>query len=359
MSLSLGWLQQLKRAWTIPEVIVERCVHSRCEVASCTRCVQACPHEAWLLDDTSLKIDTARCDGCGLCVAACTEAALGQTLLPALWLLEGRKTLLFACEFSEEGINGDGVVPCLHAVTSSLLLEHYRAGYQQVLSSRGKCETCPRYGGRDLFRERLTQLNKLLASRGVATMRHAEGKSPPAPLLQRGEQESVLTRRRFFQQAVTFMVEKGMERVEASSPKTAVPLPWAIQLPAVTVGQQALFPFVPKLDVASCNGCDTCVQLCPHQALQLEKHEDGRALAYRIQAERCTGCGICADVCERDAVKVRQMEDCVGSGEILLVQATCKACGSRFHYPVDGNALRQYCRICSHTNHYRQLFQVY
>ena len=237
MSLSLGWLQQLKREWTIPEVIAERCVHSHCEVASCTRCVDACPHEAWLLDDASLKIDTARCDGCGLCVAACTESALvGRT--PAV-------------------------------------------------------EVTP-----------------------------------------------VINPRQFLRKPLTLSAEQSM----------AAP----VALPPI--------PLIPTFSVENCNGCDACVQLCPHQALQLAKHEDGQALAYQVQAERCTGCGICVDVCERDAVTVRQMER-MDSAEILLEipleQARCKACGSHFHYPVDGDTVRQYCQICAHTNHHRQLFQVY
>lgn len=233
MGLARSWLERLQQEWVLPEVIPERCVHSLCEVASCSRCVDACPHGAWLLDDASLQLDTGRCNGCGLCVAACTESALvGQ----------------------------------------------------------------------------------------VAVV-----KAEPA-----------VNRRQFLRQTILFSVEKSLE-------------------------PQAVLPtrsFVPVLAAAYCNGCDACVQLCPHQALQLDKREDGQAVAYRIQAERCTGCGICEDVCEREAVEVRQMRH-VDSEEIPLVQASCKACGSRFHYPADGNAVRQYCQICAHTNHHRQLFQVY
>lgn len=235
MSLSLGWLQQLKREWVIPEIIAERCVHSLCEVASCTRCVDACPQEAWILDDASLKIDTSRCDGCGLCVTACTESAL-------------------------------------------------------------------------------------------------VGNAPVVKV------EPVINRRQFLRKALTFSTE------QISVPPVALPS----------------IPYRPTFTVENCNGCDACVRLCPHRALQLEKHENGRALAYRIQAERCTGCGICVDVCERDAIEVKQIMASVNSEEILLVQATCKACGSRFHYPDEGaTAARPYCRICAQTNHHRQLFQVY
>ncbi|EIJ36712.1 ATP-binding protein [Thiothrix nivea] len=369
MGLRTGWFQQLKRDWVIPEIIPERCVHARCEVAECTRCVDVCPRDAWILDDDSLQIDTGLCDGCGLCVAACTESALGQPLLPAARLLEGRKTLLFACEMLGEGYTGDGVVPCLHALDASLLLEHYRAGYRQVLSCRGNCETCPRYGGGDPFREQLALLNVLLASRDAPTIRHAQvlpmewverRKSPPAPLLQRGGKEGEVSRRQFLRQAITFAVEKGLEQSGASTPEPDDSLPWPATLPTPSedAPHQAIFPFVPVMEATSCNGCDACVQLCPHQALQLEKTENGLALAYRIQADHCTGCLVCENACDQQAIHIKPMGQ-VKNDRVELIQASCKACGCTFHYPVSDNAVRQYCRICAQTNHHRQLFQVY
>ena len=62
----------------VPQAIPGRCVHERVEVGSCQRCVDACPLDAWVLDDAELALDTGRCDGCGLCVAHCPEGALSQ-----------------------------------------------------------------------------------------------------------------------------------------------------------------------------------------------------------------------------------------------------------------------------------------
>lgn len=369
MALATGWLRRLQQEWVIPEITPERCVHSRCEVAECTRCVDACPRDAWVLSDDSLQIDMERCDGCGLCVAACTESALEQALLPALRTHEGRATLLFACEALGEGYAGEGVVPCLHAITASQLLEHYRDGYRQVLSCRGECGNCPRHRGGDPFREEMARLNRLLASRGAALVRHAEltpvlwelrRKSPSVPLLQREKKEiSPVGRRQFFQRAITFVVEKGMEQAGVGTAETPS-LPWPATLPAADTEARGgvLYPFVPEMDAVRCNGCDACVQLCPHQALQLEKADDGQALAYQIQADHCTGCGVCEDACDQNAIKIRPMA-LVGNGQITLRQARCKACGCQFHYPDTDNRPQHYCRICAQTNHHRQLFQVY
>lgn len=368
MGLRTGWFKQLAQEWVIPEITPERCVHSQCEVAECTRCVDACPRDAWILDEDSLQIDTERCDGCGLCVAACTESALGQSLLPAMRLLDSKKTLLFACEANGEGYTGEGVIPCLHALDASLLLEHYLAGYQQVLSCRGNCETCPRHGGGDPFREQLIRLNLLLASRGAATVRHAQlsaqaweehKKLSQVAYLQTGKAEAT-TRRQFLHQAISFAVEKGLKQAETTPSDPKVSLPWPTTLPAPPEGMadKVLYPFVPVLEPTLCNGCDACVQLCPHQALQLEKTEAGQARAYRIQADHCTGCNICKDACDQQAIQIELMS-WFKDEQVKLVTANCKACGCQFHYPVSDNTVQQHCRICAHTNHHRNLFQVY
>lgn len=362
----MSWLTELKHALMIPEIIAERCVHTQCETASCVRCVEACPQDAWLLDDESLKINVERCDGCGLCVAACTESALGQTLLPALRTLDEKGTLLFACERVWEEATGEGVVPCLHSVSSSLLLEYYRNGYRQILSCRSNCETCPRYGGGDPFREQLARLNTLLANRSVPTIRHAQltaveweekRKSLPTFSPQSNQETTTASRRQFLRKAMTLAVEKSINGATAIASEDDQPWPSKLPTGRNEFGKD-IYPFVPELDINRCNGCDACVQLCPHGALQLLKQEeDTEALAYHIQAERCTGCGICDDVCDQQAIHIRTME----SQTLLalpLVEASCKACGSRFHYP-HNQTPQAYCRICSHTNHHRNLFQVY
>ena len=66
----------LDQALVLPEILAERCVHSRLETASCQACVDSCPQGAWVLDDASLGINTETCDGCGLCAAACPQAAI-------------------------------------------------------------------------------------------------------------------------------------------------------------------------------------------------------------------------------------------------------------------------------------------
>lgn len=364
MALKPGWFQQLRQEWTIPEVIPERCVHSRCEVSTCTCCVDSCPRDAWVLDDDSLKIDTHACDGCGLCVGACPESALATDLAPALRLLEDKKTLLLACEVIAGGKSTVGVIPCLHAINMAQLLGYWREGYIQILSSREHCQTCPRYPKTDLFREQVARLNSLLASRSQATLRHAELNfeiwshyRKTMPLVQAEVVEPV-ARREFLRKAITLATESTLNPLDGSGSSSDALDPWPSQLPEADATLDAIFPYVPQLDALRCNGCNACVRLCPHEALQLEQDPDSKqAIAYHILAERCTGCGLCEDACDRNAVAVKSMQQ-QDQYVVSLTANQCKACGAAFHYPT-GQVEQAYCRICAQTNHHRNLFQVY
>lgn len=256
--MGLHWFKRLRQEWTIPEVIPEHCVHSRCEVAECARCVDICPRHAWLLDDESLRIDTSLCDGCGLCITACPEAALQP----------------------------------------------------------GMSQTC---------------------QQPIST-------KPDGALI---------NRRQFFRQALALGVET-VDEISQSASDSNTSRPWPAA-PAQDAAQ-TLFPFVPILKAAACNGCDVCVQLCLHHAICLQTSDAGQT-TYTILPEHCTGCGICENACDQQAIQIQQMQT-RQQDNIPLTTARCKACGSPFHYPAADEADRPYCRICAKTNHHRLLFQV-
>ncbi|PID48413.1 MAG: 4Fe-4S ferredoxin [Proteobacteria bacterium] len=386
MSSASAWWQQLRQEWLIPEVAAARCVHTQCEIAECVRCVDICPQDAWILQDDSLSIQTDVCDGCGLCGAACTEAALDTPMQASCHKLEGRSTLLFACEANAKGHHGAGVVPCLHALSSRRLMSYYQQGFQQIISCRGVCEQCPRYTGKDLFRERLHELNQLLVSRQAAVLRHATvgaarwwhyrqnlpkvnvspsfTQSSVTPVDFTQSEPTVEERRGFLGVAVkltastAFQVQQALDIASEDQNKPVTP--WAAQLPQADAS--VLWPFVPVLDEERCNACDACVRLCPHDALTLDTVEalegmNVSSLAYCIHPELCTGCELCVDSCDVQAVSLHKLQTQVQK-VLPLYQARCKACGTDFHYPAQDGVQPVYCRICAKTNHHRNLFQV-
>ncbi len=369
MSLSRQWINALANEWIIPEVIPERCVHTQCEVSTCTRCVDSCPRQAWILDDSGLHINTTLCDGCGLCVAACTESALEQTLQPAQRLLAGSKMLLFACERIGEGCTGEGVVPCLHSISASLLIECYTAGFEQIYVSRGSCETCSRQREQAFtLQQSLHTLNQLLANRQAPSITWKEipfaewdlqrKQLKPCTLPSVDSPVTKSNRRNFLRQAITFALEKSLEAKTTGELKPEKLTPWPNKLPHAAEIDSVLYAFAIHIDTVRCNGCNACAQLCPHQAIQLVKDAKGRAIAYELTADNCTGCTLCEDACDQQAVQIHPLH-IQPQTSIQLVTQRCKACGNPFHYPVDANLkARAYCRICAQTNHHRQLYQI-
>lgn len=52
-----------------------------------------------------------------------------------------------------------------------------------------------------------------------------------------------------------------------------------------------------SIDINKCDGCDTCVDTCPVQAISGERYK-----LHSIDPNLCTSCGLCADFCENNAI---------------------------------------------------------
>lgn len=336
----------------LPEVVAERCVHRLVEKASCRACVDACPRDAWILDEEMLGIDTDRCDGCDLCVPACPQGAIQGRYVPAL--NAGGGEAFIACENAGVEAPGDGLIPCLHALGTADLLRLRKGGACVLVTCCGDCESCDRGGARRLA-QRLEEAGRLLASRGIGSLKHRSLKARDWETAIRRARGLAgprrLDRRAFLRNAIKVPEEYLKAASDGSSTGFR---PTGMWLDGGSV--HALFPFVPEIDPARCNGCDACLQLCPQEAIRLDQQGPGSP-AFLIDAERCSGCGICTDICEQDAVSVATM--CPSTEHrIPLHSERCTACGADFHVPaVTGDGERT-CRVCRKVDHCGALYQV-
>jgi len=53
-----------------------------------------------------------------------------------------------------------------------------------------------------------------------------------------------------------------------------------------------------KVDEEKCNGCETCVEECPSDAIKMV---DGKAV---VDSESCVDCGACIDACPEEAISM-------------------------------------------------------
>jgi Pyruvate/2-oxoacid:ferredoxin oxidoreductase delta subunit len=62
--------------------------------------------------------------------------------------------------------------------------------------------------------------------------------------------------------------------------------------------------FQAEVDKATCTGCQTCVERCPFEALEMVKIPGEKKLKAQVNSEKCFGCGVCAVECESEAIKL-------------------------------------------------------
>jgi len=336
-----------------PQVIAERCVHTKLAQASCRRCIAACPLGAWVVDDDAMGIDATRCDGCGLCACACPQGAVVSDNLTTALDSQRSSAVNLACE--RAGIDGQqGIIPCLHAVGLRELLQLYRRGMRHLGVVCGDCAECSRSGAQSLC-DRIEALNGMLYDRNLATLSlqviPAEQWKPALKARQRTDDVPVLNRRSFFRSVASSSatlardITGGLQQPEFLPPGKLLP----------RTDPDAIVPFVPGIDAARCNGCDACARLCPHGAIELHAGEDQQH--YRFDAECCTGCAICEDVCTRQAVSVDHWQ-AQTQFRLDLVTRHCRACGAPYHLPAGQANHSDLCVVCTEVNHVRNLYQV-
>lgn len=321
----------------LPEVEGEACVHALAPFATCRACADVCPTGAWLLDDEGLALDTARCDGCGLCVPVCPRAAIDlKRTVTVLHDPSGQGTAWVACERS--GTREAPRLPCVHAIGVRELGHLAEDRVRRVHILTGDCATCHRNGRvADLFAA-LDDHGRLRASSGLApvTGRRLDQAAFDRSLARAREDHERIDRgrRRLFAAFVTHEAERG------GGAEDVAPL--------------ALWQ--PSIDVGRCVACDACARHCPDSALI---KREGDHPAYLVAPDRCSGCGLCVDICDQGAVRLARLQP-AKVAEVRLDTGRCKACGVRYHSIAGAETGGSgYCRICSRTNHHKNLFQVF
>jgi NAD-dependent dihydropyrimidine dehydrogenase PreA subunit len=62
--------------------------------------------------------------------------------------------------------------------------------------------------------------------------------------------------------------------------------------------------FQAKNDLEACDGCQDCIELCPADALALEKVPGNKRMKVQVEAAKCNGCGVCVFACAPRSLKI-------------------------------------------------------
>jgi ferredoxin len=241
-------------------------------------------------------------------------------------------------------------VSCIHAMAEGDLAALHKMGVRQIIAQNA-CTMCRVRQPNDL-QSSLHRFNQLIESRGYAGLSvqflaSEEWELGASAALTDIERPENLSRRKLFTKLLPRTDEPGRHSLELNSALTA-------NLPGNN--DASIYAFLPVINPAMCDGCNSCCHICPTDALTLV-NADPLCSMYKITAENCTGCGMCADVCDLDAVSISFMQPQV-LGEVALWSANCQKCGVQFQHPKGLGPIDVFCNICRNSRQKATLFQV-
>jgi Pyruvate/2-oxoacid:ferredoxin oxidoreductase delta subunit len=236
-------------------------------------------------------------------------------------------------------------VPCINAIGLHQLAAWYRAGLRSLVLNIAQCKGCRWADERGLV-YRLVRWNRLLEKRGLGRLAVIVQQPRPTDEIAPGHDkgDTRLDRRGFLQRLLTAAEPAPANDELGLAPVTAAQ-------PTAKRGDYILY--APVIDLDRCSGCDACIRICRHHALNPGDNGD----TYQIAADRCSGCGLCVDVCDREAIVIIR-DRVLPRAEVVLYPQVCRACGAKFHPPRPATTNMPLCHVCSASNHYDRLFQV-
>lgn len=327
---------------SFPRLATERCIRNASPFATCDACCTACPRDALSITSGTPNLNEEACDGCGLCHSVCPENAVDLPLHSAL-RESGKNGLTAFIACTRGAREQEGSVPCIHALGVQDLKAFARQGVNRILANNSGCHACPASASISLDRK-LSDFNVIQRSNGMPSI-HLEY----LPV-------EVWRKTLFTFRKTPKMPDPGRRRflgLPTAEPRPSQPPTQHTKRPHVN-REERIYATVPQIDITRCNGCDVCVQMCPHDVLKLICFPDN--IQYSIDLDLCTGCGLCHDVCDRDAVILHRMTT-QKQWVVPLQEGCCSDCGASFHIPCSNKEHADRCRVCINKNNH--LFQVF
>ena len=301
----------------------EACLNYNYKKNGCRNCRDLCPQKCW---NDAGQIETEKCNGCGLCQAACPVDAIGvEGISVTHWaqVVEKKETTLhFSCTRF-----GTGPWSCLGFLTARDMIALALTGNEKdicdVVIHDIKCRQCNPPVSTHLERE-IAVANSFLLEFGKRKVQHGENVGACATI------ETLLDRRAFFSSLLKVGAQTARNVIWPGD--SVAPLPknaWRQQTLQKIDWPQGVQSAFPVLTVAeNCIACGMCEKICPTKAITSFAKETGLELTHAPFA--CTGCGLCLEHCPEEAIAFAQ----TGSNlPYLLISKEfphCNECGALF-----------------------------
>ncbi len=303
------------------------CINRRQKRKPCTVCKDVCPEEVFLQQQGSSPRFEA-CTGCNLCVSACP----GRCLTPSAATLKSWLTGYDNTDIVRIGCTGCNKKIKLEEYCIASIPWEFLAYLALVkrLWLYLPCESCEDSVARRLMDEHLENLRHFLGEERFATrvtlIRSADDEpEEEQEMLGRKELMTRMTsavRKQafsiignvdasdmnglFFRRLLRDLVQELYQKEKANGRRTA----FEVKLPHFT---------------ASCYACQSCLRLCPQEAISFGELTDGKRGIY-IEPWKCTGCEVCQVVCREDAIDGLTFMKVPHLSRLLVTRVNAKVC---------------------------------
>ena len=332
-----------------PEINADICVHSKILNPSCKECVRVCPNSAWNLNDNALSFDKDICQGCMICTSACPEGALLNNFNLKPINSQLGLTFFIACEKSQTTQN-ELKITCIHSLGLKELLKFYLNGVENISILISDCDNCDIKVDKSIFNY-IEDIDKILNNKDKnLKLNNLNLKSWEKELKEaKSFHKTSLTRRSFMKRFTAQGVDTAL-KVTNMINENINNFTIANVMPKI---ESDILPFVVKIDENRCNGCDVCVKICQHSAIEL----DIKNLQYTLNSKFCTNCNLCMDMCQESAININKLKKQL-IDNIELEEKSCTSCGIDFHIPKEFTNKSDKCQICKKIDHKKMLYQV-
>jgi len=327
---------------TVPEI----CCQMISKKSKCRLCLENCPVNGIAIEEGQIFID--QCVRCGACVEVCPNHVFYLGNESALFKGKSDKKLILTCIRMYKCLHKEeqkkvNTVYCLKQLYPELMLALLRDYSEvQIYIDQKKCESCLRFDPAVL-------INKLANYPFCLDNLHFNEDLTMLKDEKTGAVEVDIQRRAFFRSIFAQAKALPMQALE-----TALGFNEFLDHPSSTSHRYqplkrrylvhafnklpdacAVLP-IPDLKVTDCVFCETCVRLCPFQALKIERR--GEAVDLLFDPSQCTACGICKDVCYFKGITldgtltVEELLDPVYKTLVSAPIRSCPQCGHEYAY---------------------------